>query len=92
MAFRRAQIELYKFYRNKIKSRLEVLVQLYSSISTSKHFNEMSYESRRIRKEIYRYTSYLKDIKNLLKEEQKDLRLYIQKKDLLYQKLRAKRK
>lgn len=74
----------------EIKPKLAVLKHLYSNIQTSKDHNPKSHESRMIRSQIRAIERELEEINNDIAEEQKSLKEYIDGKDKLYKRLRAK--
>jgi hypothetical protein len=59
-------------------------------MATSKNFNPKSYEAKMIRSQIKVLENDLAAINADLANERKNLKEYIDKKDILYKKLRAK--
>ena len=59
-------------------------------MQTSKYFNPKSYEAKMIRSQIKVLENDLAAINADLANERKNLKEYIDKKDILYKKLRAK--
>ncbi len=88
----RAQIEYFKHIRdNVLKPRLAALKQLYFSMNRSKYFNEKSYETRMLQRQIYLTQSDLDLIKQDLDELKKDLMAYLKVKEEFYVKVRENR-
>lgn len=87
----RAIIQGLRFQREcEIKPALNVLYHLYGNMATSKNFNPKSYEAKMIRSQIKVLENDLAAINADLANERKNLKEYIDKKDILYKKLRAK--
>lgn len=89
----KAAIKLLIFIRDyEIKPQLNILNHLYGNMTTSKYFNSNSYEARMIRSQIRAIEKELATINNDLADERKFLKDYIEGKEKMYQKLRAKNK
>ena len=89
----RANIKVLCFMRDcEIKPQLKSLNHLYSNIKTSKYFNPNSYESKMLLKQIKSIKKELDIINNALVDERRFIKDYINGKDKLYKKLRAKNK
>lgn len=87
----RAIIKGLQFQREcEIKPALNILYHLYGNMATSKNFNPKSYEAKMIRSQIKVLENDLAAINADLANERKNLKEYIDKKDILYKKLRAK--
>lgn len=87
----RADIKLLQYLRDcEYKPAYKALNHLYSSMKTNKNFNENSYESKRIRRELHRIKNLLAATTNELAELRLTLRVYIKTKDEFYNKIRAK--
>ena len=91
IALRRATIEVYKDMRDIRKAELQALKQLFYSINMSKKYNAHSYEARMLKRQIKIKESDLALAKELLEEERKNLKEYLDSKDLMYQSIRARR-
>lgn len=91
IAYRRAEINAYKKYRDNIKIRLSVLNQLYYSMNQSKHFNPKSYENKMLQRQIHFLQDDLDTVNNILATLQENLREYLQKKDEFYKQIRKNR-
>lgn len=91
IAYRRAEIEAYRKYRNEIKIKLSALNQLYYSMNRSKNFNPKSYENRMLQRQIRFLKEDLAAVNELLATLQENLREYIQKKDDFYKAIRKNR-
>lgn len=91
IAYRRAEINAYKKYRDNIKIRLSVLNQLYYSMNQSKHFNPKSYENKMLQRQIHFLQDDLDTVNNILVTLQENLREYLQKKDEFYKQIRKNR-
>ena len=89
----RANIKVLQFIRDcELKPQLKSLKHLESIIKTSKYFNPISYEFKKLRKQIKVIKNELITINNSIADEKKFLTDYINGKEKLYQKLRAKNK
>ena len=87
----RAAIEVVRFIKEfEIKPQLKVLKHLYANMRTSKYYNPNSYEAKMLRSQIRVIERELTTINNQLADERKFLKDYIDGKDKLYQRLRAK--
>lgn len=88
----RAQIDYLKHVRdNVLKPRLAALKQLYFSMNRSKYFNEKSYETRMLQRQIYLTQSDLDLIKTDLANLKQKLTSYINEKEAFYTKVRENR-
>lgn len=88
----RAQISYLKHLRdNVLKPRLAALKQLYFSINKSKHFNDKSYETKMLRRQIYMTSSDLDLIKEDLVLLKQELNSYLDEKAKFYKKVRENR-
>ena len=91
IAFRRAKIQHLRTVRDAdIKPALAALKHLYGSMTHSTQFQANSYEAKTIRKHIHQITFELTTIKEMLAYEYKMLTEYIQGKDKLYKRIRAR--
>lgn len=87
----RASIKVMKFIRDfEIKSQLNVLNHLNKNVQNSKYYNKNSYEARMIRRQLHAIEKELTMLNNELTDEKLFLKEYINGKDKLYKKLRAK--
>ena len=91
IAFRRATINVYRYYKNDLKIRLGALKQLYYSMNRSKKFNEKSYENIMLQRQIHLLESDLATIKDLITTEKQNLHDYITAKENFYTVIRANR-
>jgi hypothetical protein len=88
----RATVKVLKFIRdNEIKPQLKILEHLYSNMKTSKFYNSNSYEAKMVRKQLGNIKKELTTINNTIADEKKFLKDYIDGKEKLYQRLRAKK-
>ena len=87
----RANIELLRFIRDhEIKPQLKILNHLLSNMRNSKHYNPISYEAKMLRSQIRVIEKELAATNNSIADEQKFLKDYIDGKDKLFKRLRAK--
>lgn len=87
----RANIKVLRHMRDcEAKPQLKVLNHLYSNMRTSKHYNPNSYEAKMLRSQIRAIENELATINNGIADEQKFIKDYIDGKDKMYRKLRAK--
>lgn len=91
IAYRRAEIQAYRKYRDEIKLKLSSLNQLYYSMNRSKYFNAKSYENRMLQRQIRLLKDDLTTVTNLLTTLQENLNEYIQEKDKFYRAIRKNR-
>lgn len=91
LAESRANIKVLRHMRDcEVKPQLKILNHLYSNMKTSKYYNPNSYEAKMLRSQIRAIENELTTIKNGIADEQKFIKDYIEGKDKLYKKLRAK--
>ena len=87
----RANIKVLRHMRDcEIKPQLKILNHLYSNMRTSKNYNPISYEAKMLRSQIRTIEKELATINNAIADEQKFIKDYIDGKDKMYKRLRAK--
>ena len=87
----RARIALAKHMRdNELKPQLKALKHLYSNIRNSSKHNPKSHETRMLRRTIRDLEFELHTVSNAIADEKKFIKDYIDGKEKLYQRLRAK--
>ena len=92
IAYRRATIDYLKYVRDmELKPALKALKQLYYTMKHSTHFNPKSYENSKLQRHIRMYEFDLETINELIADERKNLKDYINKKDEFYKKTRIGR-
>ena len=92
IAYRRATIDYLKYVRDmELKPALKALKQLYYTMKHSTHFNPKSYENSKLQRHIRMYEFDLETINELIVNERKNLKDYIDKKDEFYKKTRIGR-
>lgn len=91
IAYRRAEIQALRGFRDEIKIELRALKQLYYSINRSKYYNSKNYEARMLNRHIAMTESDLEVVKETIKNKNKELRDYITDKDNFYKKVRHNR-
>lgn len=91
IAYRRAEIQALRGFREEIKIELRTLKQLYYSINRSKYYNSKNYEARMLNRHIAMKESDLEVVKETIKNKDKELRDYISEKDNFYKKIRHNR-
>lgn len=92
IAYRRATIDYLKYVRDmELKPALKALKQLYYTMKHSTHFNPNSYENSKLQRHIRMYEFDLETINELIVNERKNLKDYIDKKDEFYKKTRIGR-
>ena len=92
IAYRRAKIESFKYYRNTLKQQLKALNQLYYSMNQSQKFNPKSYENRMLQRQIQMIKLDLDTVNEMLVGERQKLKTYIDEKDKFYNQIRKMRK
>ena len=89
IAYRRATIDYLKYVRDmELKPAFKALKQLYYTMKHSTHFNPKSYENSKLQRHIRMYEFDLETINELIADERKNLKDYIDKKDEFYKKTR----
>ena len=89
----RAEINFLQHIRdNELKPALKALKHLYDNMTTSKHFNQHSYEARMLRRQIRIKENELIAIKQEINSRKQFISDYIQQKDELHEKLRKAKK
>lgn len=89
IAMYRANIKYFQSVRdNEIKPALKALKELYHSIDRSHRFNPNSYENKMLQRKIQSYQFELDTIKQMLVDERKKLKTFIDEKERQYQKIR----
>jgi chromosome segregation ATPase len=91
IAYRRAEINAYKKFKDDIKIRLSALNQLYYSMNMSKHFNSNSYENKMLQRQIRLLNDDLATTNEMIATLQENLKVYLKEKDDFYKKIRANR-
>lgn len=92
IAYRRATIDYLKYVRDmELKPALKALKQLYYTMKHSTHFNPKSYENSKLQRHIRMYEFDLETINEIIIDERKNLKDYIDKKDEFYKKTRIDR-
>ena len=92
IAYRRATIDYLRYVRDmELKPALKALKQLYYTMKHSTHFNPKSYENSKLQRHIRMYEFDLETINELIVDERKNLKEYIDKKDEFYKKTRIGR-
>ena len=86
----RAAIKILQYQKQEIKNQLHILIHLWGNMRTSKHYNPKSYEAKMLRRQIRSLENELAAVNADLAAERTSLKEYIDKKDILYKKLRAK--
>lgn len=87
----RATIKLHRFIRDfEIKPQLKILRHLYSNIKNNKRYNPKNRETKMMYNQIRALEKELVVINNDIADEKKFLKDYIDGKDKLYKRLRAK--
>ena len=74
------------------REELKPLINFQKRLECCKEYDEKSFEARRLRKEIYLYNEQINELTNAIADEENYLKKYIDDKENLYNKLRAKKK
>jgi hypothetical protein len=91
LAFKRAEIEALKYYRNILKAQFDALNQLYYSMKHSGNFNDKSYENYMLQRQISLKENDIKEAKEIIIEKKLAIKEMIAGKEALYQQLRKLR-
>lgn len=87
----RANIKVLRHMRDcEVKPQLKILNHLLSNMKTSKSYNPISYEAKMLRSQIRTIEKELATINNAIADEQKFIKDYVDGKDKMYKRLRAK--
>ena len=87
----RANIKVLRHMRDcEVKPQLKILNHLLSNMKTSKSYNPISYEAKMLRSQIRTIEKELATINNGIADERKFVQDYINGKDKMYKRLRAK--
>lgn len=87
----RANIKVLRHIRDcEIKPQLKILKHLFGNMRSSTKHNIYSYEAKMMRSQIHAIEKELTTINNAIADERKFVKDYIDGKDRLYKKLRAK--
>lgn len=93
IALWRAEIKYYIHIRdNEVKPALKALKHVYYTMNRSKHFNPKSYENIMLWRQIRQKENDLATIKDMITDQKKQLKEYIDEKDKFYKRVRANRK
>lgn len=88
----RAEIKKLQHIRdNELRPQLKVLNQLYYAMNRSKEYNKKSYESKMLYRAIKNISNELDMIKEMLDNDRKFLKEYIDLKDIYYKNIRSRR-
>lgn len=88
----RAEIEMYKYYKELLTTELNTLLNFEKSAKCCKYYNEEFQVENLLHKRIEKSRLSLIYITNKIKASQKELQEYLRAKSELYQKLRNNRK
>ena len=89
IALHRATIKYFQAVRdNEIKPALRGLKELYHSMDRSYRFNPNSYENKMLQRKIQAYENDLSTIKQMLVNERKKLKNFIDEKEKMYEIMR----
>ena len=87
----RAHIQMLKTKKKyEIQPKIDVLRHLLTNIQSSKNHNPKAYESCMLRSQLAHWEGQLAEINADIADEEKYLKEYIDQKDKLYRKLRAR--
>jgi hypothetical protein len=87
----RANIKLLRFMRDyEMRPQLKILKHLLHNTRNSKYYNPISHEAKMLRSQIRTIEKELATISNAIADEQKFIKDYIDGKDKMYKRLRAK--
>ena len=87
----RAQIDILQHYKNyELRPGLKALLHLKGTMTLSSKYNPESYEAKRLNKEINNFKKDIIDTNKAIQLTKQQLYNYIKKKEILYQRIRAK--
>ena len=91
IALMRAAAEVYKGLKDIYVIEEKALKQLYFSMNQSKKFNPNSYETKMLLHQIQLKREGIEFAKEMIKEHQKNLKEYLDDKDVFYKQIRERR-
>lgn len=91
IAHQRATIEAYKAYKKKCSIELKALKQLYYSMKHSKKFNNKSYESIMLYRQMKIKEEDIAAANSLISATKMNLKMFISQKDEFYRIIRQRR-
>lgn len=92
IAWYRLYIKIQQYIKNcNLRPQLKALLHLQSLYKRDPSYNEQSYENRTLRRQIKLLEDEISYTKVSIDQARKDLKEYIDLKDLFYKKIRAKR-
>ena len=91
IAYHRAVIKFLQSQREEVKNELQGLKKYYYTICQSKYFEEDSYATNMLKRQIKMRENDLIEIKNMILDEKEFLINYMKKKSDFYHKIRNKR-
>ena len=92
IALRRMEIEALRAYkRDELEQGLKALKQLYYSMKHSGQFNKKSYEAKMLYRQIKIYQAEINELQLQINSLKDNVKEYIDFKDSLYRKFRAKK-
>lgn len=87
----RANIKVLRHMRDcEVKPQLKILKHLYDNMRSSTHYNHYSYEAKMLRSQIRAIENELATVNNGIADERKFIKDYIDGKEKMYKRLRAK--
>ena len=87
----RANIKLMKFKRRfEIQPKIDVLKHILANMETSKQYDPKSYEAKSVRSQLRAAQEAYNELSRDIEDEERYLKEYIDKKDHLYKRLRAR--
>lgn len=86
----KAQLKKMRYMRTETRKSQKALIDFKKRLECCKDYDENSFESKRLRKEIYIYQKEIDNITAAITDTENYLKDYIEGKEKLYQKIRAK--
>ena len=87
----RATIKMYQGWRDEYKIRLDALNEVYYCMKHSTHFNPKSYENRMLQRKIKAQQENISTLNEYINDLRKDIKSYINEKDMFYKRIRNNR-
>ena len=89
----RANLEVLRYQRDcEIAPQIKILNHLLNNMQRNEDYNKYSYEAKMLRSQIRAVEKELATIKQDIADEKKYLKEYIDQKEKMYQRLRARKK
>ena len=80
----KANIKKLKYIRNNLRKELKGLTNFQKRLECCKNYDKNSFETKRLRKEIYIYREQIEALSSAIEDEEKYLVKYVNEKEAFY--------